>query len=123
MIMDVWEIPCSQAEPWPQSPAQAEQPESWAEHGAGEGFLPPGPGWLAGTSCGSLPGVLAHTAPQWPSWEPKGLGPEWQRRSQSDQGHRPSLGRGPYDSSKKVATFQPETSRTTNMVPTSFHQP
>lgn len=30
---------------------------------------------------------------------------------------------GPYDSSKKVATFQPETSRPTNMVPASFHQP
>ena len=94
MIMDVREIPCSQAEPWPQSPAQAGQPGSRAERSGGDGFLPPRLGWLAGTSCGSLPGVLAHTAPQWPSWEPKGLGAAWQRRSPSDQGRCPSLGRG-----------------------------
>lgn len=95
------------------SPAQAEQPASWAEPGGGEGFLPPGPGWRAGTSCGSLPGVLAHAAPKGVAsilgtqgaWGPSGReGPRMTR------GHRPSLGRGPYDSPEKVATFQPETS-------------
>ena len=48
------------------------------------GLAPPG---------GSLPGVLARTAPQWPSRVPKGLGLEWtqswETRPQSGQARSP----------------------------------
>lgn len=55
----------------------------------------PGPGWLAGASCGSLPGVLAHTAPQWPSWEPRAWGPSGREGPRMTKATVPLLVGGP----------------------------
>ena len=92
---------------------------SWADHQAGpllfQARLPP---WRLG---GSLPGVLARTAPQWPSSEPKDRGAgvdSWSTRPHSSQGHRLPLGGGhpPSGPFRKRADFWPETAGPTKMV-------
>ena len=54
---------------------------------------------------------------------PRAWGPSGREGPRVTKATVPLLVGGPYDSSKKVTTFQPETSRPTNLVPTSFHQP
>lgn len=71
--------------------------------------LPPGQGWPDGPLGGSLPGVLARTAPQWPSSKPRDLGLEWTEswptKPQSSQGHSAlwSGGTSPMGPSRKMA--------------------
>lgn len=68
---------------WPQSPRAGTIGVLAARAAPCEACLPPRlPPSLAGLAGlaplgGSLPGVLARTAPQWPSWVPKGPGLEW----------------------------------------------
>ena len=96
----------------------------------------PGLSAQAGTAF-SLPGWAGWRAPpvdpcqvSWLILPPSGLlgsprawGPRGREGPRVTKAAVPLLVGGPYDSSKTVATFRPETSRPTNMVPSSFHQP
>ena len=94
----------------------------WARSGGGASSLQGQAGWRAPPVDPCQVSWLILPPSGHPG-SPRAWGPSGREGTRVTKATVPLLVGGPYDSSKKVTTFQPETSRPTNMVPTSFHQP